>query len=271
MQYSFSAAALVALIPLAAAHGHLDSIVAGGKTYALAGPDWAYNKNIADAGWRQGNQDNGYVASDAATLAGKTIACHKGGKEDGVEFDAARPGKGEAVPVAAGSSVTLTWNTWPESHHGPLMNYLAKCPGKCNALKDATGLKFFKISQAGLTNPSAANNAGWATDDLLRNDLKTSVTIPSNIAPGEYVLRHELLALHSAGSTGGAQFYPICISINVSGSGTANPAGVAGSALYKATDPGVTISIYGKLNGYTIPGPAVIAGAARSFFKKFTA
>ncbi|TKX19443.1 hypothetical protein C1H76_8291 [Elsinoe australis] len=273
MHSTVSAAALVALIPLAAAHGFVQNVNAGGKDFKLQGPNWVYG-STQDAGWRAGNQDNGFVASDAATLASNQIACHKplaNAIGNAPKQNAAQPGQGPSIPVAAGSPVTVTWNTWPDSHHGPVMNYLAKCPGKCADLADASGLKFFKISQAGLTNPNAANNGGWATDDLIKNNLKNTVTIPSNIAAGEYVLRHEILALHSAGSAGGAQFYPQCINIAVSGGGSANPAGTAGPALYKATDPGVTINIYQKLAGYTIPGPAVIGGAARAFFKKFTA
>lgn len=31
--------------------------------------------------------------------------------------------------AAAGSKVTLRWTLWPESHIGPTVTYMAKCPG----------------------------------------------------------------------------------------------------------------------------------------------
>lgn len=34
------------------------------------------------------------------------------------------------------------------------------------------------------------------------------VKIPSSLAPGNYVIRHEIIALHAAGSSNGAQNYP---------------------------------------------------------------
>ncbi|KAG8626076.1 hypothetical protein KVT40_006477 [Elsinoe batatas] len=259
MHSSITAAALVALVPLAAAHGFVNNVNAGGKDYPQIGPNHAYNAANKEAGWRAGNQDNGFVASDASTLAGPQIACHKG-----YNRAAAQPGLGEAIPVAAGSAVTLTWNTWPVSHHGPVINYLAKCPGKCNALTDATSLRFFKINAEGLITPG--NENGWASDKLMANGMKGVANIPSNLAAGEYVLRHEILALHSAGNAGGAQFYPQCVSINVSGGGSSAPSGTLGSALYKSTDPGVTINIYQKLTSYTIPGPSAVTRRVKQFF-----
>jgi cellulase len=84
-----------------------------------------------------------------------------------------------------------------------------------------------------------------------------TVTIPENLAPGNYVLRHEILALHSAGQANGAQFYPQCINLEVTGSGSATPDGVAGTSLYTAEDPGVLFNLYGEFSEYPIPGPAL--------------
>ena len=43
-----------------------------------------------------------------------------------------------------------------------------------------------------------------------------TVTIPSDIAPGQYLLRAETIALHTASQPGGAQFYMSCYQVNVS-------------------------------------------------------
>lgn len=39
-----------------------------------------------------------------------------------------KPAKLHAGPVAAGSKVGLTWTIWPDSHVGPSITYMAKCP-----------------------------------------------------------------------------------------------------------------------------------------------
>jgi hypothetical protein len=88
-----------------------------------------------------------------------------------------------------------------------------------------------------------------------------NVTIPTNIASGKYVLRHEIIALHSAGSQDGAQNYPQCINLEVTGgAGTADPTGTPSEALYHDTDPGILINIYESIATYTIPGPALSTG-----------
>lgn len=87
------------------------------------------------------------------------------------------------------------------------------------------------------------------------------VEIPPTIAPGYYVLRHELIALHGAGSQNGAQNYPQCFNLQITGSGTAQPSGVKGTNLYSPTDPGILVNIYSSLSTYIVPGPTLIPGA----------
>lgn len=101
---------------------------------------------------------------------------------------------------------------------------------------------------------------------MIANNGWANFTVPSCIAPGQYLLRVELLALHSAYSQGGAQFYMSCAQINVKGSGTFTPSQtVSLPGAYKATDPGILINIYGSTGApdmggkpYTAPGPAPI-------------
>ncbi|KAJ8482340.1 hypothetical protein ONZ45_g14986 [Pleurotus djamor] len=115
--------------------------------------------------------------------------------------------------VAAGSDVTVLWNTWPLGHFGPVLNYLAKCPGECSSWKGDTGTPWFKFQQDVYTN-------------------------------GNYILRHENLALHAASNIGGAQFYPVCIQLTVTGGGSLNPSGLAFPGAYSATEPGVHFNPY---------------------------
>lgn len=90
------------------------------------------------------------------------------------------------------------------------------------------------------------------------------VKIPSNLAAGDYLLRAEAIALHAAGSLGGAQLYMTCYQLTVTGGGSVVPSGVLFPGAYKATDPGIEINIYQNLNSYVAPGPAVIAGGTEA-------
>ena len=89
---------------------------------------------------------------------------------------------------------------------------------------------------------------------LLANNLTWFVKIPTDIAPGNYVLRHEMMALHAAGNKDGAQNYPFCFNLAISSDGTKNPDGVVGTQLYKANDPGVLYDLFTKHSTYVIPG-----------------
>lgn len=69
-----------------------------------------------------------------------------------------------------------------------------------------------------------------------------SATIPKNIAPGQYLLRHEIIALHLADQMGGAEFYSSCTQLNIGGSGTGVPSSnelVSIPGVYSDNDPGI--------------------------------
>jgi hypothetical protein len=68
-------------------------------------------------------------------------------------------------------------------------------------------------------------------------------------------LRHEIIALHAAFQTNGAQNYPFCFSLAISGNGTSKPAGILATQLYKASDPGILFDLNNSKKGvYVIPG-----------------
>ncbi|GAB1315858.1 glycoside hydrolase 61 [Madurella fahalii] len=233
-----------------AAHGHVTNIVINGVSYQSYDPTvFPYMPNPPTVvGWTASNTDNGFVAPDA--FASGDIICHRTASNAG----------GHAV-AAAGDSIFIQWDTWPESHHGPVIDYLANCgSGGCESV-DKTSLEFFKISEVGLIDGSNAPGQ-WASDHLIANNNSWMVQIPSNIAPGNYVLRHEIIALHSAGQSNGAQNYPQCFNLQITGSGTDSPAGVRGQSLYTPTDDGILFNIYRSLDSYPIPGPALVAGGA---------
>ncbi len=125
---------------------------------------------------------------------------------------------------------------------------------------------WFKIFQDGWAkNPSGASGDDdyWGTKDLNTCCGRISVKIPSDIPAGDYLLRAEVIALHTAGSSGGAQLYMTCYQITVSGGGSATPSPTVNfPGAYKASDPGILVNIHAALATYVVPGPAVYSGGS---------
>lgn len=88
-----------------------------------------------------------------------------------------------------------------------------------------------------------------------------STTIPSCLAPGDYLIRIEHLAIFGVATRLVPQFYVSCAQIKVTGSGTKTFSGVKIPGHVSATDPGMTVyDVYSRdFKNYTIPGPAVSA------------
>lgn len=168
--------------------------------------------------------------------------------------------------VAAGETLTTQWSSWPDHHRGPIITYLADCKGSCKGV-DKKKLEFFKIAQAGMSKdiPSDQPNTGhWATDDLRSRGMRWDVKIPSGIVAGNYVMRHEIIALQEVTRTG-AQNYPRCFNLKITGGGSDRPAGVLGTKLYKSSEPGFLADILKpQPSGYKIPGPALYKGGSSS-------
>jgi hypothetical protein len=116
---------------------------------------------------------------------------------------------------------------------------------------------WFKVAEAGREGTS--NN--WAITPFMKvGNSGYRYSIPKSLAPGYYLVRHEIIALHSAYAYPGAESYPGCYQIRVTGSGTVNPSNNLFSfpGAYSPTDPGITYDVY-KPQTYTIPGPPVFS------------
>jgi cellulase len=145
------------------------------------------------------------------------------------------------------------------AHWGPVLAYMGKVEDAASA--DGSG-EFFKIYENGWKkNPAASQGDAdfWGTKDLNYNCGKLDFKIPSDIAPGDYLLRAEAIALHAAGPAGGAQHYVTCYQLTVTGSGTLVPKGVTFPEAYSKTGPGLGFSIHANLDSYPMPGPELIA------------
>ncbi|KAK7947767.1 endoglucanase [Apiospora aurea] len=221
------ALAIAAGAGLVAAHGHVQEIKINGKSYqgypASSAP--YENPKVDRIAWADSATDNGFVAPDAYGTS--DIACHRDGAPGAL-----------SAKVAAGDKVELFWDTWPASHKGPVIDYMAACDGDCSKAT-AGGLNFFKIAEAGLVDGSS-NPAKFASDDLVANNNSWVATIPATLKAGNYVLRHEIIALHAGGQENGAQNYP-----------HSTP----------PTDAGIKFDIYKKIDSYPVPGPKLAFGA----------
>ena len=91
------------------------------------------------------------------------------------------------------------------------------------------------------------------------NRQPISVTLPTNVAPGDYLVRSEIIALHLATSLGGAEFYPSCTQIRVGGSQTGTPnQTVLFPGAYNDNDPGIfDPNLFTPGTPYVFPGPPV--------------
>ncbi|KIP10876.1 glycoside hydrolase family 61 protein, partial [Phlebiopsis gigantea 11061_1 CR5-6] len=131
---------------------------------------------------------------------------------------------------------------------GPVFHYMASCNGDCTSF-DATKAKWFKVDQDGY------DSGVWATTKLISNNLEVTMTIPAQLKAGQYLIRHELVALHDAGQP---QFYPSCAQVNVQGSGTQEPA-----ASDLVSIPGVYNDVQfpdiwdDSFHSFTLPAPPV--------------
>ncbi|KAJ1726386.1 hypothetical protein LPJ72_006355, partial [Coemansia sp. Benny D160-2] len=193
--------------------------------------------------------------------ASTDLTCNVGG----VSSPAAK-----TCPVEAGSTITVEWHHDNDSasddiidasHEGPCLVYMA--PLESNGQGDV----WFKIFEDGYD----ASSKQWCVDKIRASGGKLDVTLPSDIKAGDYLLRTEVIALHEAdtdyatNSARGAQYYPNCAQISVSGGGSAEPQGYAIPGIYKTDSPGILFNLYSSYSSYPIPGPPVyVSGSAGS-------
>lgn len=152
---------------------------------------------------------------------------------------------------------------------------MAKVPaGKTAATWDGSGNVWFKIyaEKANVANGALTwGSLSMSTPSEFRYGCRVnhssadaataSVTIPKATPSGEYLLRIEHIALHSASTINGAQIYLSCAQIKVTGGGSGTPSPlVAFPGAYTAGEKGLQVNIYSGQTSYTPPGPAVWTG-----------
>ncbi|KAL9090653.1 MAG: hypothetical protein Q9165_005141 [Trypethelium subeluteriae] len=175
--------------------------------------------------------------------------------------------------VTAGQTVTVEMHQQPGDrscadeaiggdHYGPVQVYMSKVSNAATADGSSGWFKVFEDTWANVGAGSTGSTDNWGTKDLNTCCGKMNVKIPSDIPAGDYLLKAEVIALHVASSTGGAQFYTSCFQLTVSGGGSANPGTVLFPGAYSASDPGILINIYQSMSTYIAPGPTLYSGGS---------
>ncbi|KAI0310223.1 glycoside hydrolase, partial [Amylostereum chailletii] len=228
------------LTSCADAHGFLGKVTIDGTDFAGPSP-----------------QDPPSSSAPSAIRQVADISPVKGASNDDLRCGLSAAAAAQEASAKAGSVVEFWWTggggqEWPHNT-GPLMTYMAECTnGDCTSF-DPANAKWFKIDQLGMNSDSTWYQAVFMQGKSL------SVTLPTALAAGHYLLRSEIIALHNAIAVGGAEFYPACVQLNVASSGadavSAPSPTVSFPGAYTDTDPGIDVpGIYDPGLDYVFPG-----------------
>jgi lytic cellulose monooxygenase (C1-hydroxylating) len=115
--------------------------------------------------------------------------------------------------------------------------------------QDPTTVDFFKIHEVGYDPKTDI----WANDLLVNNNNTWKVQIPSDLKAGDYIIRHEIVALHYAvRENAGPEFLISCANVKILGDGTAVPKDTVrfpGAYTPKAS-PSLWVNVYHHENRY---------------------
>ncbi|KAI0775751.1 glycosyl hydrolase family 61-domain-containing protein [Trametes elegans] len=183
------------------AHGYVTGIQIGDKNYPGYAPFTDPYLDPVPTRIERQIPDDGPVTDFSST----DLICNKGGETPAAE----------TATTAAGTSVTFIWTTWPGDHMGYVSSYMAECKPDC-IKANINDLEWFKVDAEGYSNGK------WASTKLIENGSKWTSTIPSELKAGNYLMRHEIIALHDANQP---QMYPMCIQLKVTDGGNQEPSG----------------------------------------------
>jgi len=242
MALTSSVLLLSSLLPLVVAHGYVQAVAIDGVMH---------NGTNVPTGQ--------YV--DSPIRAINDIDPVKGATNSDMNCGAGAQKAKLVADAKPGSQLQFFWRSgentnWPHNT-GPMLTYMASCGSTTCDQFDSTQAEWFKIDEVGKSGSDT-----WVQAEVM-NGSPYTMNLPSNVAPGQYLVRHEIIALQLATSVGGAEFYPMCTQINVSGSGTGKPTAqetVKLPGAYSDTDPGIyDPNVYEPGANYTFPGPNVAA------------
>jgi cellulase len=171
--------------------------------------------------------------SPVVDITSDDMACNVGGSKV--------PSGVKTIDAAEGDSIKVQWDN--SGHPGPITHFLY---GPVDDASQATGIGagWFKIDEQ--------NQVGgkWASEVMQAHNMTHEFKLPTGLASGEYLLRSEMLALHSSQTKEGAQFYIGCSQLKIKGTGSKGACGptISIPGAYKADDANVYIPNY--YNGF---------------------
>ncbi|THH08042.1 hypothetical protein EW145_g2971 [Phellinidium pouzarii] len=223
-----------------AAHG-------GVLSYAWSG-QWYF-------GWQPYNSPTGQTTlqrpwssyNPITDATSSTLACNDDGTSGALQL---------TETVSAGTPITAYWNqVWPHPY-GPMLTYLAQCPGSTCTGVNANSLEWFKIDEAGLLSGTIYDGS-WGAGQMIAQNSSWTTTIPTTVPSGNYLIRFETIALHSMPavcSDRDHQRWKPCTHLC--------------RAAYSNNDPGINIDIYSNAaqseTTYVIPGPPLYGSSSSS-------
>ncbi|KIJ36281.1 lytic polysaccharide monooxygenase [Sphaerobolus stellatus SS14] len=225
MKFSIGAFVLAATA-LATAHYTFPDFIANGQTSA----DWQYVRITA----------NHYSNGPVTDVTSSALRCY--------ELDSTSASQTQVASVAVGSTVGFKANS-AVYHPGYLSVYMSAASGGANSASAATGASWFKVWEK---LPTVQGSQ--LTSDTTYTQF--SFAIPKSLPSGPYLIRAEQIALHSASSFGGAQFYIGCAQVNVTNGGSGSPSPLVSiPGVYTGKEPGIQLNIYNLPAGFTYPPP----------------
>ncbi|KPI45856.1 putative endo-beta-1,4-glucanase D [Cyphellophora attinorum] len=239
--------ALLTATGLAQAHYTFDRLAVNGQT---VGSSWEYI--------RENTRQEKYMPTKFKNTIGNVtpndndFRCNEG------SFTNA--GKTKVYEVAPGDelSMILAYGAKME-HPGPAQIYMSKAPGSVTSYQGEGD--WFKIKEEIVCGSTAdgLQDTDWCTWGKDR----LTFSIPQGTPAGEYLVRAEHVGLHRA-HVDETEFYYACAQVKVTGNGSGTPSPVVKfPGAYKATDPGISFSIWNNKPNYPYNiGPAVWAGGA---------
>ncbi|KAF4973841.1 hypothetical protein FZEAL_9187 [Fusarium zealandicum] len=212
---------------------------------------------------------------DAATannpiypVTGDVMACGRDGDKP-VKFTCPAPGGAQLTFQFRQSPSYSKPGAIAEGHRGPCSVYVKKVDDMYSDA--AAGDGWFKIWEDGYD----AEEGTWCVDRLRDNGGLLSVDLPTGLPSGYYLVRPEVLALHSA-VDGDPQFYHSCAQIFIE-NGPEGPLEIPEKyevsipGYVNKDTPGLNFNIYQKpISAYPIPGPDVYIPTSESTGTKQT-
>lgn len=153
-------AGLLASASLVAGHGYVTNATIGSSSYTFYQPYTDPYTSPTPERVSRPIQGNGPVT----VVTYNDLQC---GGDTAAGIDGSSPANLTAS-VAAGSTVDLYWTTWPTSHVGPTITYMAKCANDdCTTYMPGNDTVWFKVQEHGRDGTSDT----WGSVSLLTSSL----------------------------------------------------------------------------------------------------